>query len=106
MLFVSLLFSCSERDHYIRITGYAQGGTYGVSCNLKGVKAAPSEIQDSIDSILHLIDTTLSGYNKGSLLSRFNAGEAIRPNKLFLLSLPQNNTANGNANKKALCQYR
>lgn len=84
LLFVSLLFSCSERDRYIRITGYAQGGTYGVSCNLKGVKAAPSEIQDSIDSILHLIDTTLSGYNKGSLLSRFNAGEAIRPNRLFL----------------------
>ena len=84
LLFVSLLFSCSERDRYIRITGYAQGGTYGVSCNLKGVKATPAEIQDSIDSILHLIDTTLSGYNKGSLLSRFNAGEAIRPNRLFL----------------------
>ena len=71
-------------DRYIRVTGYAQGGTYTVTCNLRGVSVPPAEIHDSIESILHLIDTTLSGYNKGSLLSRFNAGEPVRPNGLFL----------------------
>ena len=84
LLFAALLLSCSERDHYIRVSGYAQGGTYSVTCNLRGVHIAPTEIHDSIESILHLIDTTLSGYNKASQLSRFNAGETIRPNALFL----------------------
>lgn len=71
--------SCTERDRYIVITGYAQGGTYTVKLNLNGkdgkVDAGPEEIRDSIDSILRRIDSTLSGYNRNSLLSRFNAGE-------------------------------
>ena len=84
LLSVTMLLDCVERDRYIRVTGYAQGGTYSVTCNLSGVNVPPGEIHDSIESILHLIDSTLSGYNKGSLLSRFNAGETIRPNALFL----------------------
>lgn len=79
-----LLLSCGERDRYVQVSGYAQGGTYTVKLNLKGVPVAPETVRDSIESILTRIDTTLSGYNKGSLLSRFNAGEAIRPNRLFL----------------------
>jgi thiamine biosynthesis lipoprotein len=42
-----------------------------------------AEIAAAIDSVLTLVDTTLSGYNKASILSRFNAGEAVIPNKLF-----------------------
>ena len=76
-------FSCSEPDRYSQITGYAQGGTYSVKFNLKGVKTPENEIRQSIDSILTLIDSTLSGYNKGSQLSRFNAGEPVEPNALF-----------------------
>ena len=79
-----LLASCGERDRYVQVSGYAQGGTYTVKLNLKGVAVAPETVRDSIESILAGIDTTLSGYNKGSLLSRFNAGESIRPNRLFL----------------------
>lgn len=78
------LLSCGERDRYVQVSGYAQGGTYTVKLNLKGVAVAPETVRDSIEAILTRIDTTLSGYNKGSLLSRFNAGEAIRPNSLFL----------------------
>ena len=84
VLSAALFMACAEKDHYIRVSGYAQGGTYTVSCNLRGVRVAPALIRDSIESILHLVDTTLSGYNKGSLLSRFNSGETIRPNTLFL----------------------
>ena len=79
-----LLVSCGERDRYVQVSGYAQGGTYTVKLNLKGVPVAPDAVRDSIESILTRIDTTLSGYNKASLLSRFNAGETIRPNRLFM----------------------
>ena len=78
------LSACGPRDRFIQVTGHAQGGVYTVKVNLKGVSVAPEEIRDSVDAILTRVDTTLSGYNKGSLLSRFNAGETIRPNGLFL----------------------
>lgn len=85
--FALLLLSCSHGDEYIVISGFAQGGTYTVKLNLNGregrVKPAPEEIRDSIDAILLRIDKSLSGYNKGSLLSRLNAGETIVPDALF-----------------------
>ena len=84
VLAVLLLSACGERDRFIQVSGHAQGGVYAVKVNLKGVPVTPEEVRDSVESILTRIDTTLSGYNKGSLLSRFNAGETIRPNGLFL----------------------
>ena len=84
-LFLLLLCAgCTERDRYVRIQGYAQGGTYSVTLNLRGVRMGTDAILAGVDSVLQVIDTTLSGYNKGSQLSRFNRGEAIRPNALFL----------------------
>lgn len=84
LLVLLLLSACGERDHYVQVSGYAQGGVYSVKVNLKGVPVPPEEVRDSVEAILTLVDTTLSGYNKASLLSRFNAGETIRPNALFL----------------------
>lgn len=82
-----LILSCTPKDRYMTVTGYAQGGTYTVKLNLNGnegtVKVKPEEIRDSIDTILKNIDNSLSGYNKNSLLSRFNAGESITPDSLF-----------------------
>jgi thiamine biosynthesis lipoprotein len=70
------------------ITGFAQGGTYTVKLNLNGtdgmIKVQPEEIRDSIDAILQAIDNSVSGYNKKSLLSRFNAGETIIPDEIFM----------------------
>ena len=84
-LFVLLLaFSCSSHGGYIQITGQAQGGKYSVKLNMEGVQESSQTIADSIEALLTHIDTTLSGYNKQSQLSRFNAGEPIRPNALFL----------------------
>ena len=71
-----LLWGCSS-DRYIAIRGYAQGGTYTVKLNLRGVKEKPARIKQAIDSILLEIDGTLSGYNKKSVLSRFNAGQDV-----------------------------
>ncbi len=82
-LSVILSASCVRESGYFAATGYAQGGTYTVKMNLEGVTATPKEISLKIDSLLTLIDTTLSGYNKGSLISRFNEGEEIIPNGMF-----------------------
>ena len=70
-------------NRYAQFGGYAQGGTWSVKANLKGVKERPREIQKHIDDILYEIDTTLSGYNKASQLSRYNAGEAFEPSPMF-----------------------
>ena len=82
-----LTFSCGRHDRYIVIQGYAQGGTYSVKLNMNGtegmIRMRPEAIKTAIDSILNDIDTTLSGYNKGSVLSRFNAGKKVPVNDLF-----------------------
>ena len=79
--------SCIRQDRYITISGYAQGGSYTVKLNLRGndgkVKPEPEEIRDSINAILLKIDNSLSGYNRNSLLSRFNSGEQIIPDSIF-----------------------
>ena len=79
-----LIPSCRRNTGYVMIQGYAQGGTYTVKLNMDGVAVSPEKIREGIDSVLTLIDTTLSGYNKGSILSAFNRGEKVRPNPLFL----------------------
>lgn len=85
-LIVSVLVvsSCLERDRYITIQGYAQGGLYSVTLNLKGVDVPQQEIADSVNAILEYIDVTLSGYNRNSQLSQFNACSEIVPNGLFI----------------------
>ena len=52
--------------------------------NLKGVTEKPEVIRDSVDALLRQIDFSLSGYNKNSILSRFNSGEVVTPDSLFL----------------------
>lgn len=82
-----LLVACAPKEGYISITGYAQGGTYTVKLNLDGpqgrVAVAPQTIKASIDSLLLAIDNSVSGYNRSSLLSQFNEGEAIVPDLIF-----------------------
>lgn len=85
LCFAALLavVSCGRKADYQELTGYAQGGTYSVKFNHSGVRVWMNEIKRSVDSILTLVDTTLSGYNKGSQLSRFNAGDPVTPNGMF-----------------------
>ena len=78
------VLSCGSRPgSYVRISGIAQSVNYSVKFNTKGVNVPLEEIKDSVDAILTNIDFSLSGYNKESLLARFNAGEVIRPDTLF-----------------------
>lgn len=79
---IMMVVSCTHTDKYITLRGYAQGGTYAVKLNLNGengrIKAKTGEIQNAVDSILNTIDTTLSGYNRKSILSRLNAGDTVK----------------------------
>lgn len=84
LLFLSSCQSRPGHGEYYEITGYAQGGVYSVKLRTDGCDLSPEALKTGIDSVLTLIDTTLSGYNPASQLSRFNAGESIRPNELFL----------------------
>ena len=83
-LLLLFLTSCSQRDKYVILSGHAQGGTYSVKFNVKGVDEDIETIRDSVDALLSAIDNSLSGYNRNSLLSRFNQGDTIRPDSLFV----------------------
>lgn len=83
-IFISILLLCScQRDRYVVINGYAQGGTYTVKANLKGTRVSRKGMAAEIERLLVGIDTTLSGYNKSSQLSRFNRGEDFEPGPMF-----------------------
>lgn len=74
--------SCGPGNGYQELTGYAQGGTYSVRFRPDG-HLDMNEVRRAVDSILVMIDTTLSGYNKGSQLSRYNSGMPVVPNGMF-----------------------
>ena len=75
--------ACARQGDYVRIEGFAQGSTYHVICHpVKGMNAA--SLQARFDARLQEIDQSLSGYNKGSLLSRLNAGEDLPLDGLFI----------------------
>ncbi|MGN0191248.1 MAG: FAD:protein FMN transferase [Candidatus Cryptobacteroides sp.] len=82
-LLVLLLVSCTDRYAYVRITGFAQGGPYTVKADLSGTGLTPEYVKASVDSIFNAIDNSVSGYNKTSILSRFNAGEAVSKDSIF-----------------------
>ncbi|MBR1509664.1 MAG: FAD:protein FMN transferase [Bacteroidales bacterium] len=85
ILLALALASCGRGgSRYVQINGYAQGGTYTVKVNMAGVELPASALKDSVEALLLQIDTTLSGYNKRSLLSRFNAGDPVPATPLFL----------------------
>ncbi len=84
IIFLAAFLFCScNQNRYIVLSGYAQGGTYSVKMSMEGVSEKQPVIQAKVDSLLLLIDNSLSGYNKSSLLSRMNAGEKIEPNEMF-----------------------
>lgn len=80
---VAVLASGCTQVRMESFSGYAQGGTYSVKYNATNVRLSPSEVRAAVDSILEVIDFTLSGYNKASVLSRLNAGETVTLNDVF-----------------------
>jgi len=83
-----IIFSSCARDQYVTLSGYAQGGTYFVKLNLRTDKGMCRErvarMQEKVDAILSDVDNCLSGYNANSTLSRFNAGERVEADSMFV----------------------
>lgn len=79
---LSLVLCCCT-PRYESMGGYAQGGTWSVKYSTEGVSAKAGEIRAAIEDILTAVDTSLSGYNRKSLLSRRNAGENVELNEMF-----------------------
>ena len=82
LLLLLSLCACTT-DRYVTIEGFAQGGTWSVKCSLSS-RVNRQEVKDSIDSALLRIDNSISGYNKGSILSRVNAGERVALDSIFI----------------------
>ena len=76
--------SCDNNEGYYNLTGFAQGGTWQITLNVdKSVNMSAEQLKAGVDSILLEVDNNLSGYNKASMLSRFNAGDTITPSPMF-----------------------
>lgn len=76
------LVSCNQTEDYRRIEGFAQGGTYSIIYRCpKGCDH--QALSQTIDNLLLAIDNSVSGYNKGSLLSRINHGEDLPLDSIF-----------------------
>ena len=80
----SALSSCNSRPEYRRIEGFAQGGTFHIIYSAPAAGVDEDTVISLVSRRLHDIDFSISGYNKGSLLSRFNRGENIVPDRYFL----------------------
>ena len=78
-----LLAGCSHQPTYMQITGYAQGGDYYVTFSLED-RGRAEALKKAIDDTLSAIDWSVSGYNKGSLLTKINAGEKAPLDSIFL----------------------
>ncbi|MBP5397740.1 MAG: FAD:protein FMN transferase [Bacteroidales bacterium] len=77
--FAGILLTGCQRQEYTVFSGYAQGGVWQVKCDLEGVRVSPAQVHEALDSLLHLVDASLSGYNKNSVLSRHMRGELASP---------------------------
>ena len=82
LLMLLSVCSCSM-DRYVTIQGFAQGGTYSIKCSLPSTVLS-QEVKDAVDSVLLRIDNSISGYNKGSILSRVNNGEQVALDDIFI----------------------
>ena len=78
-----LLPVACTRQKYYQIGGFAQGVTWSIKYNATGVKMRPDAVQRGVEAILEDVDTTLSGYNAGSQISRLNRGDTITPSAML-----------------------
>ena len=83
ILLTVCVFAGCRQTPYATFSGYAQGGVYTVKADLTGVSAPAEEIQKHIDALLDSIDFSLSGYNRNSLLTQYNQGREIVPDRFF-----------------------
>lgn len=85
---ITSLGSCTHKKDYIRLEGFAQGGTYHIIYDneLPGGERIPTsseEVSQMVSKALTDIDFSLSGYNKSSIVSKVNNNEPHQADKYF-----------------------
>ncbi len=92
-IFLSLLCllvsNCTSLSDYQTITGYTQGGSFHITYSCRDSSGAiipysSDSVSAIVNDILHDIDFSLSGYNKGSILSKVNNNEECELDSLFI----------------------
>lgn len=84
LLLLLLASSCSSGSTapYEQLDGFAQGSTYSII--YQPVSPESKVSSDSLEAWFAEIDNSVSGYNKESLLSRFNRGEDPVLDSIFI----------------------
>lgn len=83
-----LLTACTDRSQYIRLTGLAQGSTYLITyaeTDRQGqrIEASAEQVQELVEQGFERINHSVSGYHKGSVLSRLNRNETCETDSIF-----------------------
>lgn len=70
---------------YRSFDGFAQGGTYHITCNLDGIPDSPAtHLPDSLLLFFNQINHSLSGYDSTSVISSVNRGDNPPLDRLFI----------------------
>ncbi|WP_394336572.1 FAD:protein FMN transferase [Capnocytophaga cynodegmi] len=77
LIAVASCVSPTEKIQIIR--GEAQGSTYGI----KYISNSDKDLQQSVDSILEVIDLSMSTYRPESIISKINRGERVQIDNHF-----------------------
>ncbi len=91
VILISFVFAsgCNRSEHYHKIEGYAQGGGYHIiysdlDSNGKMIEAPVDEIGNIVAEHLRMIDYSVSGYNKSSIISKVNNNEECQLDSIFI----------------------
>lgn len=81
----TLCTACNKTNSaYKTYDGFAQGGTYHITCNLSGISDSLSaNLPDSLSLFFEQINHSLSGYDSTSIVSLVNRGDNPPLDKLF-----------------------
>ena len=77
-----VLFSCRDKDPFIRIKGSTQGTSFSIICERKR-SVSENKVNRGISDILTRIDNSLSVYNSSSVISRMNRNEDVVADRYF-----------------------
>ena len=80
-LFLIINVSCVTKTTHILVsdTGQTQGTFY----HIQYISEGGENYKSQIDSLLHLVDNSLSTWKENSLISRINRGEKVKVDKMF-----------------------
>lgn len=91
---IMLIFSCKKQKNYVKLAGITQGTSFHISYN--AVK--DEDLKKQIDSILKKFDSSLSIFNKNSIISRINQNDnLVKTDSYFEIAFEKSVEINNNS---------